>query len=444
MRSATGRASLLLLAVFALALPGCNIFKGGNKRPITVGERIPVLTYESKAEAEPELANIAVVLPLEQVNADWGQPGGSASKLDGHLVWSGELKQAWSASVGAGSSSTRRLNAAPVIEGGRVFTMDTLGEVRAFDAATGALAWSAKVTLKGQAQGIAFGGGVSVLNGRVFAATGFGIMVAYDARQGVELWRQTVPAPLRGAPSVAGNRVFTMTQDNQLFALSAETGDILWSVTGTVEVAGLLGTGAPAVAQDTVVVGFSSGELTALRTENGRTVWSDALSRTGRATAMAALSDIDASPVIDRGRVFAVGHGGRMAALELATGQRVWERNFAGVSTPWLAGEFIYMVTLEGELLCVTRNEGKVRWVTELQRWKNQKKKTNPIIWAGPVLGSEKLLLASSDKRLVSVNPYDGKIIAQAKLGAPAYLPPVLAGGMAYLLTDDGRLTAWR
>ncbi len=438
------RLSIVVVAALVLALSGCGVFKGGKKRPITVGERIPVLTYESKAEAEAELKDTAVVLPLEAPNADWGQPGGTPSKLNGHLAWSGNLQQAWSASIGAGSSSTRRLNAAPVVSGGRVFTMDTLGEVRAFNAQSGALAWASQVTLKGQAQAIAFGGGVSADNGRVFATTGFGIVVAYDAAQGIELWRRVLPTPLRGAPAVAGSRLFVLSQDNQLFALNVENGEQLWSVTGTVEVAGLLGTGAPAVAQDTVVVGFGSGELTALRAENGRTVWSDALTRTGRATAMAALSDIDASPVIDRGRVFAIGHGGRMAALEMATGQRVWERNFAGISTPWLAGEFIYAVTLEGELLCITRSEGKIRWVLQLDRWRKPKKKTDPISWSGPVLGSEKLLLVSSEKKIVVVDPYEGKLLKTEKLGSRAYLPPVLAGGLAYVLTDDGRLTAWR
>lgn len=438
------RVTIAVVAALALAMSGCGVFKGKAKKITTVGERIPVLTYESKAEAEAELKGVTVVLPLETPNADWGQPGGTASKLNGHLNWSGQLEQVWSASIGSGSAKTRRLNAAPVVHDGRVFTIDTMGRVSAFDARTGALAWSSRIELDGQAQNIAFGGGVSADNGRVFASTGFGIVVAFDARQGVELWRRTLPAPLRGAPTVEGSRVFVLSQDNQLFALSAETGEQSWSVTGTVEVAGLLGIGAPAVAQDTVIVGFSSGELTALRAENGRTVWSDALARTGRATAMSALSDIDASPVIDRGRVFAIGHGGRMAALELSSGQRVWERNFAGISTPWLAGEFIYTVTLEGELLCLTRSEGKVRWVTELERWKNTKKKTGPIVWSGPVLGSEKLLLVSSEKAIVTVDPYEGKVLERAKLSAPAYLPPVLAGGLAYVLTDDGKLTAWR
>src|SRR3546814_10108286 len=89
----------------------------------------------------------------------------------------------------------------------------------------------------------------------------------------------------------------------------------------------------PAAGQGTVIVGYSSGELTAYRYENGRTLWGDALPRTSISTSVASLSDIDADPVIDRGRVYAVGQGGRMASYELVTGQRLWEINAAGIST---------------------------------------------------------------------------------------------------------------
>jgi outer membrane protein assembly factor BamB len=328
--------------------------------------------------------------------------------------------------------------------GGRVFTIDTGGEVRAFDAKTGAPAWRTTIKLPKKNDNAAFGGGMAGGDGRIFATTGYGIIVAFDAAAGTELWRQTMSAPLRGAPTVAGNRVFALTQDNQIFALTADKGEQLWNVSGTVEVAGLLGAGAPAVALETVVVGFSSGELNALRAENGRTVWSDALARTGRSTAMAALSDIDASPVIDRGRVYAIGHGGRMAALELATGQRVWERNFAGTSTPWVVGEFVYVVTLEGDVMCLTRREGKVRWVKSLDRYKKPKKKTDPIQWAGPILAGDRLLLVSSSQQMVTMSPLTGEVISTEKLKSPAYLAPIVADNMLFLLTDDGKLTAWK
>jgi outer membrane protein assembly factor BamB len=437
--------SLGLLLVTALALSGCSVFKPskGPKTP-TLGERIPVLNFETRAEAEPELQDLAIVLPAAEANAEWSQPGGSAAKAMGHLALQGTINRAWQVSIGNGSSANRRLNAGPVVLGGRVFTMDTAGDVRAFDAKTGATAWTARITLPKKNSDAAFGGGVSGGEGRVFATTGYGVVAAFDAATGTELWRQKLSTPLRGAPTVAGNRIYVLTQDNQMYALSADKGETLWNVSGTVEVAGLLGAGSPAVALETVVVGFSSGELNALRAENGRTVWADALARTGRSTAMAALSDIDASPVIDRGRVYAIGHGGRMAAIEIATGQRVWERNFAGTSTPWVAGEFIFVMTTEGELVCLTRGDGKVRWVLRLPHYGNPKKKANPIMWAGPVLAGDRLYVAGSNKTMVVVSPYTGKQETTIKLSSPAYLPPIVADNSAYLLTDDGKLTAYR
>jgi outer membrane protein assembly factor BamB len=436
--------ALAVIIALALGVSGCGVFKKTQPKSLTTGERIPVLNFEAKAEAEPELADMAVVLPLADPNPEWGQPGGSAAKSNGHPALPEKISPAWTVSIGQGSTGTRRLNATPVVSGGRVFTMDTAGDVHAFDAGSGNSLWQARIALPKRNSNAAFGGGVSVVDGRVFATTGYGIAAAFDAATGKELWRQSLGEPLRGAPSVYGNRVYVLTIDNQLFALNAETGETAWNVSGTVEVAGLLGAAAPAVAQDTVVVGFSSGELNALRAENGRTVWADALARTGRSTAMAALSDIDASPVIDRGRVYAIGHGGRMAALELATGQRVWERNFAGTSTPWVVGEFVYIVTLEGEVMCLTRREGKIRWVRALDRYKNPKKKSDPIQWSGPILAGDRLFLVSSNQQMVAMSPLTGEVLSTEKLKARAFLGPIVADNTLYVLTDDGKLTAWR
>ena len=440
-----GKRSLVILLAASLALAGCGIFKKGNKvRTPTVGERIPILSFETRAEAETELGNVAIILPAPERNAEWSQPGGSGAKVGGHLELAQNPVEAWRASIGKGSSKTARLNAAPVVGGGKVFTVDIQGQVRAFDAATGRLAWSQTLRLEKRGDRAAFGGGVSYGDGRVFVTNGQGLAAAYDATTGEQVWERPLIQPLRGAPAVAGNRVFVLSQDNQLHALDTAKGELLWTVTGTVEVACILGAGAPAVVFDTVVAGFCSGELNALRAENGRSVWQDQLARTGRSTAMAALADIDASPVVDRGRVFAIGHGGRMVALELATGQRVWERNFAGVWTPWAAGEYLYLVTIEGEVLCITRGEGKVRWVSQLDQYRNVKKKKNAIQWAGPVLAGERLWLTNSNREMVAIDPYEGKTVATLKLKGPAYLPPVVAGGMMYVLTDDGTLTAYR
>jgi outer membrane protein assembly factor BamB len=436
--------TVMLLAVALAACNGGSKGKGKVRRTPTVGERIPILSFETRAEAETELKDLTIILPGPDRNAEWAQPGGSLAKAGGHLALAETPRQIWEASIGKGSSATARLNAAPVVAGGRVFTMDIAGQVRALDAGTGRMLWTQQIRLKKKNDHAAFGGGVSVADGRVYATSGYGIAAAYDAATGKPLWERSLGEPLRGAPTAVSNRLFVMTQDNQLFALNPATGETAWNITGTVEPAAILGAGAPAVALETVVVGFSSGELNALRTENGRTVWQDQLSRTGRSTAMAALADIDGSPVIDRGRVYAIGHGGRMVALEFATGQRVWERNFAGTSTPWPAGEFIYLVTVEGEVVCITRAEGKVRWVQRLPQYRKPKKKKDPLVWEGPVLAGETLWVTGSSRQLLGINPYDGKTRLTLKLPAATYLAPVVADGTMYVLSDNGRLTAWR
>jgi outer membrane protein assembly factor BamB len=45
--------------------------------------------------------------------------------------------------------------------------------------------------------------------------------------------------------------------------------------------------------------------------------------------------------VIDRGLVYVVSHGGRFSAVDIRTGQAVWEMPVASLQMPWVAGDFI-------------------------------------------------------------------------------------------------------
>ncbi len=440
------RKALLLLALVSLtAASGCGVFKRGNRGPTaTLGERIPVLGFEQEVKAEPELQNVDVVLPTQQVNASWTQPGGDATGSMGHLALAARPSKLWSVSIGSGSTKSRKLNGTPVISENRLFVIDAEAQLSAYNATSGQLLWRKTITSPGESSAAAFGGGVSVLGDRVFASTGFGLAVAFEAASGNELWRATLPTPLRAAPAVDDGRVFVASQDGQLVALAADNGNQLWEANSTVEPAAVMGPGAPAVGFGTVVAGFPSGELFALRVENGRTLWQDQLSRSGRTTALGALSGVAASPVIDRDRVFAISHGGRMVALDLATGQRTWEREFAGVNTPWPAGDWVFALTVDSELVALTRGEGKVRWMANLGNWKNPKKSKGAIQWYGPVLAGGHLIGVSSRGDMDFVDPANGQVAFREKLGAAAHLPPVVANGILYTLTDDGKLTAWR
>jgi outer membrane protein assembly factor BamB len=187
-----------------------------------------------------------------------------------------------------------------------------------------------------------------------------------------------------------------LSQDNQLYALGDTDGKVAWTQSGSLETQGVFGVAAPAASSGTIVAGFSSGELNAYRYENGRTLWQDALSRTSISTSVSSLADIDADPVIEDGRVYAVGQGGRMVAVEIATGQRLWEQNLAGISTPWIAGEWLFVLTDDARVVCLSKASGKVRWISQLRGYKNVKKKSGAITWFGPVLAGNKLWLTNS------------------------------------------------
>jgi len=278
----------------------------------------------------------------------------------------------------------------------------------------------------------------------IYATNGVGDVSAINVADGAVKWKVRPAGPLRGSPTLSNGNVYVMTQDNQVIALKAADGDLQWSQSGSVAAAGVFGVAAPAAGQGTVIAGFSSGELNAYRYENGRNLWSDALARTSITTSVATLSDIDADPVIDRGRVFALGQGGRMAAYELVTGQRVWELNIAGISTPAVAGEWLFVLTDEAKLLSIARSTGKVRWISQLKRYGKPQKKTKPVTWTGPVLAGNRLIVASSDGSVVAVSPGEGSSSALFELKERVSVRPIVANGMLYILDDGGRITAWR
>ena len=439
------RSRWLLTLPLCAALAACGVL-GGDDKPATptVGNRTPILSrISSEVEVDPTLANTPIVLPAAQTNADWAQAGGNAAKAAGHVALSGAPSQAWTAQI-AGADARHRLAAAPVVGGGMLVAMDTRGVVHAFDAATGARRWSHTIEVERNLQDTVFGGGASYFDGRVYAATGAGDVVALDAGTGAELWRVRPSGPLRGSPTVAFNSVYVMTQDNQIHALSMADGSQVWQDAAGAGQSGVFGVAAPAAGQGTVISGYSSGEVVAYRYENGRNLWSDALARTSISTEVGALTDVDADPIIDQGRVYALGQGGRMAAYELLTGQRVWELTLAGISTPAIAGEWIFTLTDDARLIAIARATGRVKWITQLPRWRNPGKRTNPIFWTGPVLAGGRLWIASSRGVVQSVDATTGEVADFTELDSGVSLPPIVAGGTLYILDDSGQITAWR
>jgi len=446
-RSGIARAIALLVCCLVLGLGGCDtvsdLFEEAEPPPLE-GDRLSVISLERQLEPDPGADAITVRLPQPYVNGEWPQAGGYSHHAMHHLAGADALVESWRVRIGSGTDDDGPVLSPPVVAGGRVFTMDSESLISAFDADTGARLWTARPVPEEDNEG-SFGGGLAVEGAWVFATTGLGHVVALDLETGAEQWRRSIGVPLRAPPAVSGGRVFAVSHDNRLWVLDAKTGAVQWSHAAIVESAGILGNASPAVDGGIVIAPFSSGELTALRVENGRTIWADILAVQGvRIGAIATFNDIDGSPVIDRGIVFAIGHGGRLVAIDLRSGRRAWERDIAGLDTPWVAGDFLFVMTADGELLCVARQSGTILWVQSLPRFEDEEDREDPIFWTGPVLVGDRLIAAGSDGRVLAVSPYDGRILGGQSARGAVRVPPVVADRTLFILTDAADLIALR
>ena len=435
----------LLPLSLPLVISACGVtdWFGEPEDPPLPGQRIAILAYERGIRADPSIADTVVQLPEPYVNSDWSQPGGSAAHAMYHLSLSANPRRAWSADVGSGSGDVAQLLAQPIVVGDTVYTMDSRSVVSAFSASNGARVWRVDLEDDDEDDGF-FGGGLTSNNGKLFVSTGFARVFALDAQTGEVLWIHKAPSPMRGAPVADDGRVFVVTLDNQLVVLNDDTGERLWNHIGVQETAGLLGSASPAVSRNTVVVPYSSGEVLALLTEDGRQLWSENLSATRRVDPLADIAQVRGLPVIDRELVLAVSHAGRMLAVDLRQGVRAWQVDVGGVQMPWAAGDYIYVVTKDGQVVCLQRDDGRIRWVTPLPRFADPDSQDEPIRWRGPVLAGDRLIIAGSHGETVSVSPYDGKLLGAISTGDGIAVPPVVANNSLYLVTDNGQLLAYR
>lgn len=437
------RAALLALSLGS-ALAGCSDLNPFEKKQDRLpGERKSVLRGDRDLEVDAQAAAQPVRLPRPQRNPDWANPGGLPDNAMHHLALADAPREVWRTSIGSGNSSGARLTAGPVVQNGRVFAIDADSRVSALDLATGQVLWRVDALSRGDSDVVA-SGGVAVAGDRLFVTLGSAQIVALEAGSGREIWRQTSGTPIRGAPTVSGTHLFAITNDNLLLVMATEDGRRLWTYQSSAEGPALLSGASPAVDGNLVVAPFTNGELVGLRVDSGRSLWSDALLAIRRQDAVGALSTIAGRPVIDRGLAFAVSHGSRAAAYDTRTGVRAWELEIPGINSPWVAGDYVYILSTRGELYCVTRREGRVRWVAELPAYANPDKRRDPIVWYGPVLAGDRLIVAGAMGEAWAISPYDGRVMGRQRLPGAAAAAPVIVQETALFLLENGSIAAFR
>jgi outer membrane protein assembly factor BamB len=437
---AIARRSALLLPLAALS--GCSMWDGwfGSDKVPLPGKRFDVMPPQDSLTITP---GRTVTVPPPLADAGWPQPGGSPAHAGGNLAETGNFARVWSSDIGAGTSYRRRITAQPVVAGGMVFAMDSAARVSAWHAESGRSVWDMD-TQSDDNRSTNVGGGIATDAGTLYAATGRADVLALEAATGKLRWRVRLPAGARSAPTVLDGRLFIPTLDDRLVALSTKDGSTIWSYQAPSTSTSVLGLPAPASADAIVVAGFATGDLQAVRATSGTVLWADSLAAARGRSSLADLSTIRAMPLIRDGRLYAIGLGGLMLAIDLRTGRRLWEREVASGNTPWLAGDWLYVLTTENQLTAISGVDGAVAWVSQLERFGDPKKSADPIHMVGPVMAGGRLVLVDSTGHLLVFDPVTGKQLARQEVSGAGAVAPVVAMGMVFLVTVGGSLVALR
>lgn len=435
----SGKTALAL--VMALALFGCDAmpdWMGKAEKPPLPGERVEIIPSGEEVKPDPKLAAAQVVLPAPRDNDSWKEPGANAQYQN--LALSGKLNEIMIEPAGQGGDGFYLLQTEPVIVAGRVFTLDAANTVTSFNAANfKQKLWSVQIKPPGEKENVP-GGGIAYGGGKIYVATGFGSVVALSAKDGTEIWRKALNLPMRKGPRVLGNKIFVATANNELYALSASDGSLVWKHSGAPETAGVLGSAVPALRNNLVVMAYSSGEVFGINADRGSELWSEMLAAGSKDTESAgSMNDVDAQPVIADDMVYIVSHGGVLAAFNIASGFRVWEAKISSVETPWIGGDFLFLVTTENKVVAVERKTGKVKWATELATYAKEEDKSR-ISWSGPIMARGRLLVSGSAGELEVISPQNGRIERRISIPERVFTPPIVVNGKIYLFSDRAEI----
>lgn len=339
-----------------------------------------------------------------------------------------EVEEVWSRSVGSGTSKIY-LKLRPMIADGRVYAANRNGRVSAYDAETGDELWTSDTD-------VPISGGPGGGDGLVLVGSSDGDVVALAVETGEETWRVKVSSEVLAPPSAAEGIVVTRTVDGKLFGLNASDGVRVWVYDRTVPVLTLRGTSTPVLSSGAAVAGFDSGRMVAVSLKDGQTLWETRIAVPRGRSELERLVDIDADPVIEGSSVYVVTFQGRIAALDLFSGNVTWRRDMSSYAGLGVHEENIYVTDADSFVWALDRKNSASIWVQDKLKARGL---TSP-------LGFQRYVVAGDFEGYVHwLSREDGHMLARHRVDSDGIIaPPVAYKNTVFIYGKGGTLSALR
>lgn len=215
---------------------------------------------------------------------------------------------------------------------------------------------------------------------RAFFPVEGGHLEAFDIAAGAPVWRADAAAATM--PATGDGLVFAAGQD-RLTALKQDTGEVAWQLPFAAALA------VPLVWDNGwLIAADMEGTLFAFRATDGVLIWRQALG-----------AHVHAAPALAADRVYASLDDGRVLSLDVASGERRWERQLGGPPNEMLAlDERIYVGSDDNFLYCLMAGSGEVAW-----RWR-----TGGDVIGVPVVDESRVYFVSRDNVLRALDRRSG------------------------------------
>lgn len=387
----------------------------------------------------------ALDLPNVRSNTEWTHQGGNAQHYSGHVALSSDLTLQWATAIGQGDSRRSEISASPIIQGDRIFTLDSQSLVTALRL-DGSVIWQRNVSEAYSDVNEAFGGGLAVQGNKLFVTTGFGTVLAMSVSSGEGYWEQDLASFGGASPTVFDDLLYVSARDGAAWAIETSTGRIKWQVVGQSVQSSYTGGPGAAVSDKYALFPFGSGDLVAAFRLGGQRSWSSILSGARLGRARGQVQDLTGQPVIEGSVVYLANSSGRMAAIDLDTGLRLWTTNQGSQDDIFVVGSSLFAVSDENNLIRVSKADGKLVWSTPLPQstQASMLRRGKTFVHHGPILSGGRLLLASSDALIRQFDPANGDLIKIIEMPSGAASAPIVVGGTLYVLSTNGNLLAFR
>ena len=426
--------NLILFFCFLFVSCGTKKFLGFEEKKIKLeGKRVSLLEQVSD-DVQNEKVLTKVILSKTENIISWDQSYNSPSHLAINFDATTTLSKSKRIISGKGESADSRILMQPVISNNNLFFLDGRANVICFDLNKGKVIWKNNISLENDDHHN-LGGGLAVYDDKVIINSPYGEIIAINIKSGVTSWIKNIGIPLRAAPTIFDDKIFSLTLSNKLIVLSAEDGGLFWDHQGIFNNTTLMSSPKLAINNNIVIVPYSNGDFYGLNTTNGKELWRNSFIDLEEKEISNSFNDIDGFPVIKKNIVIITSVGGKTYSINNKTGNSFWEKNISSNTTPAVNGNSIFIINNNLELICLDIITGGIRWKKKIPE---SLKDDFKDIWHAPVIINSKLVLVGGDKKLIIVDPFTGEIEGIKKISGLPASSPFVYQKKVYLMLRNG------